>query len=161
VLSLLAVTALVAAGCGAVGRVTEGNPATGKALFIAKCGACHTLANAKTQGTVGPNLDDAFGAVKAQGFRLTTITDVVRGQIAYPDTREGTICKRGLREKAGLGLSCSTTTGMTANLVHGQDAKDVAVYVAFCAEVLTQNTGVLHPDPRCTTANETVKVPSS
>ena len=76
--------AVVAAGCGAVGRVTSGNPASGKALFIKNCGACHTLANAGTTGTVGPNLDNAFLPDKQQGFHISTITDVVRGQIAYP-----------------------------------------------------------------------------
>ena len=30
----------------------------GKQLFAAKCGSCHTLQDAGTSGTVGPNLDD-------------------------------------------------------------------------------------------------------
>jgi mono/diheme cytochrome c family protein len=33
-------------------------PLTGKALFRVTCGACHTLADARTTGRVGPNLDD-------------------------------------------------------------------------------------------------------
>ena len=145
----LAVVAVTAAGCGAVSRVTEGNPAAGKALFVSKCGSCHTLANAKTQGTVGPNLDDAFASVKRQGFHLSTIADVVRGQIAYPDTRPGTTCIRGPKYAAGKGLSCTSSPGMTANLVHGEDARDVAAYVAFCSA-----------DPSCTVKNQTVKIPS-
>jgi cytochrome c553 len=37
-----------------------GDPAAGKAVFTsAGCGACHTLADAGTSGTVGPNLDEA------------------------------------------------------------------------------------------------------
>jgi mono/diheme cytochrome c family protein len=88
----------------------------GKALFVQKCGACHTLADAKTTGAIGPNLDDAFFADKAQGFHESTIADVVRGQIAYPDTNPGT-----------------GSPGMTANLLHGQQARDVAVYVAQCS----------------------------
>jgi mono/diheme cytochrome c family protein len=122
-LLLIAVFAVAAAGCGAIGRVTQGNPATGKQLFIQKCGACHTLANAKTVGTVGPNLDYAFGPVKEQGFHISTIADVVRGQIEIPDTNPG------VAEPACPG-GCP---GMTPNLLHGQDAKDVAVYVALCA----------------------------
>lgn len=108
--------ALATAGCGAVGRVTTGDPGHGKLLFVTpakpgdpSCGSCHTLADAKTTGTVGPNLDDAFASDKEQGFSQSTIKDVVRGQIAYPEPP------------------------MPADLVTGQDASDVAVYVAKCA----------------------------
>jgi len=131
-ISVLGVMALVAAGCGAVTRVTSGNPTNGKALFVQKCGACHTLANAKTQGTVGPNLDDAFASDKQQGFNLSTITDLVRGQIAYPDTKPST-----------------GVPGMTANLAHGQDAKDIAIYVGLCSA-----------QPDCQIPAGTVHVPS-
>ena len=33
--------------------------ADGKGIFTANCGGCHTLADAGTTGTVGPNLDQA------------------------------------------------------------------------------------------------------
>ena len=38
-----------------------GDPAAGKEIFLgtAGCGSCHTLADAGTSGTVGPNLDDS------------------------------------------------------------------------------------------------------
>jgi mono/diheme cytochrome c family protein len=78
-------------------------------LFQAKCASCHTLANAQSTGTIGPNLDDAFASDKEQGFSQQTMADVVRGQIAYPEEP------------------------MPANLVAGTDADDVAVYVALCA----------------------------
>jgi mono/diheme cytochrome c family protein len=105
---------LAAAGCGAVGRVTQGDPAHGKELFLAStpkgsCAACHTLADAKSQGTIGPNLDDAFSSSKEQGFSEQTMADIVRGQIAYPEPP------------------------MPANIYRGQDARDVALYVAKCA----------------------------
>jgi len=110
------VVVLVAAGCGAVGRVTSGDPAHGKELFLTpakpgepSCASCHTLADAKSQGTIGPNLDDAFSSDKQQNFSEQTIRDVVRGQIAYPEAP------------------------MPGNLYTGQDAKDVAVYIAKCA----------------------------
>jgi mono/diheme cytochrome c family protein len=35
-----------------------GDAAAGKVVFTANCGGCHTLADAGTGGTVGPNLDD-------------------------------------------------------------------------------------------------------
>jgi mono/diheme cytochrome c family protein len=107
--AVLAAVAFGSAGCGAVGRVTSGDPSAGKQLFTQNCGACHTLADAGTTGTVGPNLDDAFSSDKQQGFHDQTIKDVIRGQIAYPEKP------------------------MPANLVSGQQADDVATYVAQCA----------------------------
>jgi mono/diheme cytochrome c family protein len=48
----------------------QGDPAAGKTLFASEpCGGCHTLADAGTSGTVGPNLDDlkpSFEAVQQQ-----------------------------------------------------------------------------------------------
>ena len=105
----LLLVALGAAGCGAVGRVTSGDTSEGKASFIKNCGTCHTLADAKTQGAVGPNLDDAFSSDKTQGFSEQTMADIVRGQIAYPEAP------------------------MPANLVHGSEANSVALYVAKCS----------------------------
>jgi cytochrome c6 len=35
-----------------------GQAASGEELFKQRCGSCHTLAAAGTDGTVGPNLDD-------------------------------------------------------------------------------------------------------
>ncbi len=117
---LAVAVALVSSGCGAVAHMTasEGHAPAGKELFQTHCGSCHTLENAGTQGTIGPNLDDTFGIVRDQGFDESTIRDVVRGQIAYPET-----------ETAVGG------PGMPANLVVGQDADDVAQYVAQCAGV--------------------------
>jgi mono/diheme cytochrome c family protein len=115
-------------GCGAVGRVTSGDPVAGKQLFVKTCGGCHTLADAGTTGSFtspgkpnpvgGPDLDFAFAADKAQGFDLQTIRDVVRGQIAYAETDPGT-----------------GKTGMPDNLLRGEQARDVATYVAKCAAV--------------------------
>ena len=113
---LAGLVAALAAGCGAVGRVTSGDAAAGKQLFKDKCGSCHTLADAGTSGTIGPNLDNAFAADKAQGFSISTMRDLIRGQIAYPESDPGT-----------------GHPGMTPNLLHGQQARDVAVYVAQCA----------------------------
>jgi mono/diheme cytochrome c family protein len=94
-----------------VGRVTSGDTSKGKQLFNEKCASCHTLADAKSTGTIGPNLDDAFSSDKEQGFSEQTMADVVRGQIAYADP-EGP---------------------MTPNLVRGADADSVALYIAKCA----------------------------
>ena len=39
----------------------EGDAAAGKQIFVgaAGCGSCHTLADAGTSGSIGPNLDDS------------------------------------------------------------------------------------------------------
>jgi mono/diheme cytochrome c family protein len=130
------IAALAASGCGAVGRVTTADPSHGKRLFSSaakpsapSCASCHTLADAKSQGTVGPNLDDAFSSDKSQGFSEQTLRDVVRGQIAYPEAP------------------------MPANLFRGQDAKDVAAYVAQCAG--NPNCGVIPSKPAPAAAGST------
>jgi len=48
-------TPAAAAGGGGGG----GAAADGKKVFTSNCGGCHTLAAAGTNGSVGPNLDDA------------------------------------------------------------------------------------------------------
>jgi mono/diheme cytochrome c family protein len=73
--------ALLAAGCGTGGIAKGGDQAQGKQLFQAKCAGCHTLAAANSHGTIGPNLDDAFGYGRRQGFKQVTIEQVVRDQI--------------------------------------------------------------------------------
>lgn len=110
--------ALLAAGCG-TGGAAKGTSdlANGQKLFsgAATCSACHTLAAAGSTGTIGPNLDDAFRASRAEGFSQSTIENVVLDQI-----------------RLGSG-AVTGGTPMPANLVHGQDAQDVAAYVASVA----------------------------
>ena len=49
----------------------EGNPAAGKEVFTANCGSCHTLADAGTTGTIGPNLDESQPSVELAVDRVT------------------------------------------------------------------------------------------
>ena len=95
----------------------------GKKLFIGKgtCGSCHTLQHAGTKGTQGPNLDAAFENARTKGFGDTVIEGVVRDQIRNP--RRGSI--------------------MPANLVKGDDRRDVAAYVGSVAGKPGQDTGLL------------------
>jgi mono/diheme cytochrome c family protein len=130
--------ALAVSGCGAVGRDTTGDPSHGKQLFSSAatpsqptCASCHTLADAGAKGTVGPNLDDAFASDKAQGFSEQTMRDLVRGQIAYPEAP------------------------MPANLYRGQDANDVASYVAKCAAQPACGVTASKPPPASTTTTTT------
>jgi cytochrome c2 len=58
----------------------EGDPVAGKQVFLgaAACGSCHTLADAGSSGTVGPNLDDS-----QPSFDLV-VDRVTNGQGAMP-----------------------------------------------------------------------------
>lgn len=121
----LAALALLAAGCGTGGLARKGNAAEGKTLFVEKCGGCHTLADAGTSGTVGPNLDSAFAGPRQEGFEESTMRQVVRGQIAYPvQSPSGVTVVDGEEQRP---------PGMPANLVTGDDADAVATYVASVA----------------------------
>ncbi len=53
-------------------------PTDGKSIFVANCGSCHTLADAGTSGTVGPNLDDS------QPPKALVVDRVTNGQGAMP-----------------------------------------------------------------------------
>jgi mono/diheme cytochrome c family protein len=50
---------------------TETSTAAGKEVFLAQCGSCHTLADAGTTGSVGPNLDAAKPPVDLVVERVT------------------------------------------------------------------------------------------
>jgi cytochrome c6 len=56
----------------------EGDPAAGKAIFTDNCGSCHTLADAGTSGSIGPNLDDSQPSLELAVDRVTN------GQGAMP-----------------------------------------------------------------------------
>lgn len=77
--------AFLLAGCA--GRAADSKGADlnqGKQLFVKNCGACHTLADAATAGTVGPNLDDAFAAARSKaggGFDSSTFFQITLDQM--------------------------------------------------------------------------------
>jgi cbb3-type cytochrome c oxidase subunit III len=110
ILLLLGALALLS-GCGTGGKASSSgtDQTSGQKLFQAKCGGCHVLAAAGSQGTTGPNLDDAFGPPRKQGFEESTIQNVVLDQIRQP------------------------SPPMPKNLVTGQDAQNVAAFVASVA----------------------------
>jgi mono/diheme cytochrome c family protein len=125
----LAAAALLAAGCG-TGGISKGKADTahGKQLFQEKCGSCHTLADAGTQGKIGPNLDDAFSGPRREGFKESTIRNVVHGQVKYAIENPAGFVK-------GPNGGDLPAPGMPRNLVTGDDAQDVAAYVASVAGV--------------------------
>lgn len=122
-------TALLA-GCGAG---EGGDVERGRALFTQHCGACHTLAEAGTSSTVGPNLDAAFADARASGMTDATIAGVTRDQIHAP---------RFIRE----GNPVHDQTFMPADIVTGQDAVDVAEYVGSVAGLPGAAPPELPPD---------------
>jgi mono/diheme cytochrome c family protein len=149
----LAAAALLTAGCGTGGLApANADKARGKELFKEKCGSCHTLADAGTVGTIGPNLDDAFSGPRAQGFKESTIRNVVHGQILYPTTHPTGVI-------TGPGGIEHPVQGMAAKLVTGDDADDVAAYVASVAGLAavgatTQATTTTAPPPQPPTTAE-------
>jgi mono/diheme cytochrome c family protein len=121
------ISALLATGCGGgsdsatVAQPTSANGAPqppsaeqplssadlhGRALFVQRCGSCHTLSAAGTTGQLGPDL----------GNIPLTEADVLRA------VRIG-----GGPESRGGG---GRTGNMPRNLVTGKDAKEVAAFVA-------------------------------
>jgi mono/diheme cytochrome c family protein len=104
-LAAVGAVAILVSGCGGA---AQGDAAKGKQVFAA-CGGCHTLADAGTKGNIGPNLDDAFRAGRQQGFKNSRFEGTVLRwlQIAQPP--------------------------MKRDIVTGQDARDVAAYIAEVA----------------------------
>jgi mono/diheme cytochrome c family protein len=109
---------LLASGCG---RSHEPDLANGKELFVQKCASCHVLGRANARGIVGPNLDESFDTARREGFTKDTVYGVVHRQIA--NVRRG--------------------SAMPPNLVQGDDAKDVASYVAEVAGQPGEDKGIL------------------
>jgi mono/diheme cytochrome c family protein len=100
-------------GCGGTGvpNAASVDTAKGKQLFTATCGSCHTLADAGTTGKIGPDLDSAYFGDRLIGMKDSSFEALVRQQIDLADPP------------------------MPRHLLKGQDANDVAAYVAKVAGV--------------------------
>ncbi len=118
---LIAGVAVMLAVGGCAVKHPTANLVSGKVMFQKTCGSCHTLSHASTSGTTGPNLDDAFRQDKTDGVKDTSIQGLVDSWIRYPNTQ-------------GV---------MPGGLLKGQDAQDVAAYVAAVAARPGQDTGAL------------------
>ena len=125
--------AVVLSGCGTGGYTSDGSQGTGKKLFVQACGGCHTLADAGTNGTIGPNLDDAFAQARQAGMTSDTFTQVVASQIKYPITDTSTGAP-GMPAVDDTLPSCDDVEG-PGFCVEDQDqaVSDVAVYVGSVA----------------------------
>ena len=135
----LAAAALLAAGCGYGGAANAGgqqpDTQSGQQLFTTSCGTCHTLSAAGTSANIGPNLDNAFAADVQEGYPQSVIENVVLDQIRLGSGPIATYT----RVENGEGLTPQTT--MPANILEGQDALDVAAYVASVAGQSGYTTG--------------------
>lgn len=111
--------AVFAAGCGE----DEPDLANGKKLFAGEgtCGSCHTLARAGTKASVGPDLDASFRQLLSDGMERSTIEGTVLNQIAHP----------------------RRSSSMKPGLVKGDDARDVAAYVAYASARPGKDSGLL------------------
>jgi plastocyanin len=130
VLAAIAAAAAGASGCNVADSGT--NVVNGKEQFIQKCGSCHTLARAGTSGVVGPNLDNAFQRARQDGFGQSTFEGLVYGQIQSPNRRPSFDPETGKEQPV-----------MPAGIVTGDNAEDVAAYVAEAAAKPGEDTGAL------------------
>jgi mono/diheme cytochrome c family protein len=109
-----ATLAIAASGCG----TTSADVDRGRSLFVQNCGNCHTMAQAGTSATIGPDLDDAFAAARSSGQNDATIEGIVKAQVENP--RPSTD---------------NPAVSMPAEIVTGQDLDDVAAYIGEYAGV--------------------------
>jgi len=110
------VAAVLAVGVAAVGLTAcgdSGEPAdlaAGKQTFVSACATCHTLeASGAPPAFIGPNLDDSFRASR---------------QVGIEDSQFAGTVQRWIR---------MAQKPMPRDLVEGQDAKNVAAYIASVA----------------------------
>lgn len=118
--SLVALGALTV-GCGTNTSASDTGQSTdrGRQLFVAKCGTCHTMAQAASSGAQGPDLDDAFMAARKAGMDDDTVKSIVRAQVQRPYPSEPNFPGRS----------------MPADIATGNDLEDIAAYVAKYAGV--------------------------
>ena len=117
-------------GCGVTDR--GNNVVNGKQQFVAKCGSCHVLARAGTKGVTGPNLDQAFARARQDGFGESTFEGIVHRQIQQPN--------RNAQVDPATNKQLPL---MPPKLVTGEDARDVAAYVASAVSKGGKDTGAL------------------
>jgi plastocyanin len=112
---------IVLSACSAQPSGGEADLIAGKKLFVDKCGQCHVLNRAQTRGTAGPDLDQAFQQSVKDGMKRSGIRGAVHGWILHPNPE----------------------SPMPAKLVKGQDAHDVAAYVARSVAAGGKESGLL------------------
>lgn len=124
----LGAAALALAGCGG-DDFADADLAAGEQVFAQSCAACHTLDAAGTPPSqIGPNLDDSFRAARQVGMAEAQFAGVVQRWIK-------------IAQKP-----------MPRDIVVGEDARNVAAYIASVAGMDDQSA--IRPAP------ETPEVPA-
>ncbi len=131
-LAAVAAAALLVGASGCELKDDGDNLVAGKEKFVAKCGSCHVLKRAGTTGVTGPNLDEAFQQARSTGFGQSTFKGIVHRQILQPARTDQTDPRTG-----------KPTPGMPAKLFTGEDAQDVAAYVASAVAKPGEDKGQL------------------
>jgi mono/diheme cytochrome c family protein len=131
-LAAVAAAALLAGVTGCQLKDSGDNLVAGKQAFVAKCGSCHVLKRAGTTGVTGPNLDEAFQQARGTGFGQTTFKGIVYRQILQPNRSPQVDPKTG-----------KTLPEMPAKLYTGEDARNVAAYVASAVSKPGEDKGQL------------------
>jgi uncharacterized cupredoxin-like copper-binding protein len=108
------------------------NLVNGKTQFAQNCASCHTLARADAKGVTGPNLDEAWQQADKDGLGRSTFKGVVHRQILHPNTNQQVDPQTG-----------KLLPLMPADIVTGENAEDVAAYVAYAAAKPGDDTGRL------------------
>jgi uncharacterized cupredoxin-like copper-binding protein len=131
-LVVVAAAALLVGASGCELKDDGDNLVAGKQNFVAKCGSCHVLKRAGTTGVTGPNLDEAFRQARSTGFGQSTFQGVVYRQILQPARTAQTDPATG-----------KPAAKMPARLFTGEDAQDVAAYVASAVSKQGEDKGQL------------------
>jgi mono/diheme cytochrome c family protein len=131
------------------------NLVNGKTLFAQKCASCHTLARANAKGTVGPSLDEAWQRSEHDGLGRSTYEGIVHRQILQPNQNPSVDPATG-----------KEVAPMPPKVVTGEDAEDVAAYVASAAANPGKDSGRLaaagapKQEPLAKAENGTLAIPA-
>jgi mono/diheme cytochrome c family protein len=107
-------------GDSANAEPVPGDLKAGQSLFQTNCGTCHTLYAAGTDGNFAPNLDELLGPTgPPEGADAEQTIEATEGRVLNAIEH---------------GVDSSTTSGrMPAGIINGEQAKEVAEFVAATA----------------------------
>jgi mono/diheme cytochrome c family protein len=119
--ALVVAAGVTVSACSATQDDADVDVVAGKRLFAERCGSCHVLGRAQTKGVTGPNLDEAFQRALKDGLGRSGVRGAVRAQINAP----------------------AIGSRMPADLVEGEQADQVAAYVAEAVARPGKDSGLL------------------